>query len=143
MDMVPSLSNGGHRAPTSEPTPLHRLEHPTRCAKNAVAENLRSSAPVDNLWRHRAVLRTPAPAARNEETSHARASMHEAEEPRWGNRLSVLIVDDLALQRQAIGRRLRSDFAIDSAASLELARKKLARRRYDVVILDLRLGDAH
>src|SRR6185295_18045809 len=51
-------------------------------------------------------------------------------------------VDDDASLRRALGDRVRHwDHAVDEAASVGAARETLAKRGYDVVLLDLQLPD--
>jgi DNA-binding NtrC family response regulator len=54
----------------------------------------------------------------------------------------VLIVDDDASLRRALGDRVRHwKHAVDEASSLDAARAALAKRDYEVVLLDLQLPD--
>jgi two-component system response regulator HydG len=54
----------------------------------------------------------------------------------------ILIVDDDAGLRRALGDRMRFwEHAVDEAADLAAGRAALARRGYDVVLLDLQLPD--
>ena len=54
----------------------------------------------------------------------------------------LLVVDDEPVQCLIVTRAMTAfGFATDSAVSLEDATSRIARHRYDVIILDLSLGE--
>ncbi|HEX7828466.1 MAG TPA: chemotaxis response regulator protein-glutamate methylesterase [Thermoanaerobaculia bacterium] len=54
-------------------------------------------------------------------------------------RLQVLVVDDSAVVRQALTTLLASRFDVESAADPIIARRRIERRRPDVIVLDLHM----
>ncbi len=54
-------------------------------------------------------------------------------------RLGVLVVDDSAIVRQAITHLLGAHFAVDTAADPIIAQRRIAKRRPDVIVLDLHM----
>lgn len=60
-----------------------------------------------------------------------------------GRRTSLLIIDDDLLQRMIV-RRIAGNlgFEVDEAGALEDVRQALSRRRFDLAIVDLDLGDS-
>jgi chemotaxis response regulator CheB len=55
------------------------------------------------------------------------------------SRPHVLVVDDSAVVRQAFSILLASQFSVDTAADPLIAQRKMAKRRPDVVVLDLQM----